>query len=201
MEYDDCIVVKLQKYKNENEIKNEENIHNEFSRVDLSPKLLRVCKFKKGNQKYAYFEMEPILFTLDKLLDETLPDSKLDSILDWIEESIDTMCINNLVHGDLHWGNLGYRRNPVTKELEPTIIDFSWGLKSKCNPRFEYIQLLRTLYTFKNFDSYNRAYIEDRLYNLYTSRYNKNLKRGFKSYDKEQLSLHKQHEKLFERSI
>jgi predicted unusual protein kinase regulating ubiquinone biosynthesis (AarF/ABC1/UbiB family) len=100
----------------------------------------------------------------------------LDNILETVELILDKMCEKNLIHGDLHWGNIGFQdmysqsrsvlanfsiisnNNSITHHVAPLLIDFGFSKRGSCKPDIELAQLIRTLFPVFSFvvELYNR---------------------------------------------
>jgi len=114
---------------------------------------------------------------LDDILKNPLPIPFLERIYGVIQQMIKTMCEKNFVHGDFHWGNIGFmkdnNRSPQSLSLNDDIfgdgtnvrlavIDFGWSSTSKCNPQLELLQLIRTI-PLSDIDKSNADYLFFRL--------------------------------------
>jgi hypothetical protein len=116
--------------------------------------------------------------TFDKLLETKEEDYILNYICDSIKTIMERMCSANLVHGDLHWGNIGFQNvskqsqtalakynilKPKTDTyflVSPLVIDFGWSSPGPCNPMLELVQLLRTSYPrYGPMNRYNQLYL------------------------------------------
>ena len=68
-------------------------------------------------------------------------------VLRWIKNLLPVLRKNNLVHGDLHWDNIGYLLLIEHDQfvIQPVLIDFGQSSVSKGgNSRLEVLQLMRT---------------------------------------------------------
>lgn len=99
---------------------------------------------------------------LRDILSRKVSDDVLQSIASVLELVIKHMCEHNLVHGDLHYDNIGLQlsindslhstqfellHDGKTYWVAPLIIDFGFSLsRVPCYPEIEIIQLIRTLY-------------------------------------------------------
>lgn len=121
-------------------------------------------------------------------LEKKQPENILDLMLKTIDLLLSDMCANNFIHGDFHWGNIGFQNTSPestvrTEEkfkiedkqgrpiiISPLLIDFGWASKGKCRPDFEILQLIRTLQiTDKGeivIQKDNRKYLENGLLQL-----------------------------------
>jgi hypothetical protein len=190
---ENCRIIKIQKIKDKKLIENEIRMQKLFYSKGLAPKIHNVCNFKMNKNNYILIDMEPIFGTLDTLLTKKLDTKFLRELLTWVTNYIKKLCELNLTHGDFHWGNFGYNVKPTGK-LSNILIDFSWSSAKKCNPRLEFIQLLRTS-TFDNIEKNNSKYLEDSLYEIYTKEYNNKLLKNNDAYDREWNKLMNVYEK------
>lgn len=167
------IIVKIQKvdkyYNTIRDIENEYRIHQHFADKKMFvPQPYFLIPFKYKNNNYFSLGMQIDKFAVgagmfDKLL-ETKPTREfLDYVIYALDKTITALCRNQLIHGDLHWGNIGFQTvasNPyddidvipiydsngrIVSGVAPLLIDFGLSSKGKCNPDLEIAQLLRTL--------------------------------------------------------
>lgn len=192
-EDENCRIIKIQQIHNERFIQNEIDMQKAFYARKLAPKIHNTCRFNKGKTKYIIIEMDPIVGTLESLLHKESNDDFLRSIMAWIINVMEKLCDNKLTHGDFHWRNIGYNVRP-DGELDPVLIDFSWSSSKTCYPRLELIQLLRTI-SLSKMHPKNEKYLEDNIYEIYTTEFNKKLAKNIKAYDKEYDKLMDEYEK------
>ena len=96
-----------------------------------------------------------------KLLQEIQPTWMLDFIGSAIVQIIKKLDMENLTHGDLHWGNIGFQYltsqsktaldqydvvqdGVIVFQLAPMIIDFGFASDKCSNPELELLQLMRS---------------------------------------------------------
>lgn len=167
----------------------EAHMHKLFSKHDLAPVLLRDRHFiSRNNTAFGILIMEKYnQNTVEQwLADVTLEKDVLHYVYTEIIRILDAMCLHNLTHGDLHWGNIGlvFDENdtrPIRFKLK--LLDFGQSSVGKCDKKVELIQLLRTLnpvYHGKHpFKQSNAKYLEDKLYQYFVSLYpEEKLKKG-----------------------
>ncbi len=108
----------------------------------------------------------------------------LNYMLESIGLIIDQMCRKNLIHGDLHWDNIGFQNKEsqsktvigdfaifegdvIAFRVSPLVIDFGFSKEGKCMPGLEIIQLIRTLFPgwsgVKDIHRRNRDYLYENL--------------------------------------
>lgn len=78
-------------------------------------------------------------------------------------------------------------------------IDFGQAHIGKCNPRLDLLQLLRTAGSdyVEHANRYNMKYLQNRLFEMYTKKYNKNMKNSQRLIETEFNKLRETYEKLF----
>jgi tRNA A-37 threonylcarbamoyl transferase component Bud32 len=147
-----------------------------FAAAGLAPPVYRVGMFKKGRVNYGLLEMGLVDGTLDDLLEKRQPRATLDWVLSSIDGLINGMCDAGLIHGDFHFGNIGVMRWEDGMSL--TLIDFGLSCclrPTKCNPRLEYMQVLRSV-RLSGVSRANEEYLIDQLLALYRKRFNPKLR-------------------------
>lgn len=132
--------------------------------------------FQNGQDVYSAtcMEFDPRateIGTLKTFLRIHQPQEVLDNVLYGIYITLQSMCSNNLIHGDFHTSNIMFQisddRNEDTilkfplyddgKEvyLSILLIDFGFSGEGRCLPELEILQLIRTIYSLKH----NRDYL------------------------------------------
>lgn len=124
-----------------------------FHTHGIGPKIYSLSIVNNGRKKYGIIKMEKIDGTLPELLYKTKSYKTIDLITDNLVYLIDSLCKYNLIHGDLHIENIAFTlQDKFTEKIYPKLllIDFGWSCclkkQTKCNPKFEMQQLLRTGY-------------------------------------------------------
>ena len=193
-------VLKKQLVNDLSHIQSEDKMHSIFSKFKLSPKLYDTLIMKEGKKQYAYSLMERVDGVVENLITSHTSKKQLDAIAESIFQLIQKLCLHNLIHGDLHSGNIGYIVNTNKRQLDLKLIDFGWSSKGTCFPELEIVQFLRTLYMTehkapknlspfekkyakKAFDE-NIKYLEQVIYAVYKDTYNKNLKNSRRAWQK-----------------
>lgn len=188
----DCRVIKIQYLDSidKDDLFHEIAMQKKFAEIDLAPqiynyKIVKSKNNKEGKKEFGLIEMEKVDGVLDDILKVRQPKKILDSIVIWIADLIDTLCENNLVHGDMHFGNIGYsiilKNNKTDVSLDNIsdnflfklmLIDFGWSCckhkEIRCNPELELLQVIRTINIGK-MDQFNREYLFDKFYTLYNT--------------------------------
>ena len=133
-------------------------------------------------------DLEKIDGIMEQLLDHPVSQEVLDNVVRFVVMVIKQLCKDNLIHGDLHWENFGYRwvltpNGGLT--VQPILIDFGSSASAPCNPKLEVLQLLRTLDPEMpgKFNESNAAYIHDLLHKIYVKSYGR-LTKSFDTYDR-----------------
>lgn len=179
-------VSKLRNYKDEELFFREAEMIKRFNKFKLAPHIYRVGTFKRGDANYGLIEMDLIDGTLDDLLSKHQSKEALDEILADIDKLISQMCKHGLIHGDFHTGNIGYKIR-ANGSIKLILIDFGYSCclrKVKCQPRLEYIQLLRTL-SMSELNPHNEKYLFNHIISLYRERFNSRLKSSKTSLEEE----------------
>lgn len=189
------IIVKIQQLKNKTialkelklEFKNQEKFYNAGIGA---PEPLMVGTFTNKKKIYGVITMKLEYFARDfgmlkDMLGRKLPRVELEKIGTMLEMLIDQLCAKNLIHGDMHYGNIGlqYASSSTNPQIElgveidgqrfwvsPFIIDF--GLSKfgiPCLRELEIMQLIRTMYPQVGGDTihrYNRGVLYAMFYTM-----------------------------------
>lgn len=167
-----CKAVKVSLFESD-ELKlfqNEIDMQNLFYKYNLSLKVDKSDIFKLNNQySLGIIIMDLIDGTIFDLLKTPQDELVLNKIYQWFLVIIRKMCKYNLIHGDLHLRNLGYK---ITNEgkIRPVLIDFGWSSRGRCKPELEILQLLRLLNHEKLY-AYNKRYLFHKLLDLLKTKY------------------------------
>ena len=153
------------------------------------PKPLYFTQFSHKGRRYAIIASSINKFALEvgmfeDMLKTPLPSDTLEAIYQSLKQVIEQVCSKNLIHGDLHQGNIGwlevtpdstdrsiltFQDRGRTKHVKPFLIDFGWSVpNAKCNPDLEFVQFLRVL-LFPEFARKNVEYLFPRIFNLWSS--------------------------------
>jgi tRNA A-37 threonylcarbamoyl transferase component Bud32 len=205
-----CHAFKIVKLKNDYEDRMfvaEVEMQQKFAKYGLAPKVYKhsiVGPGRDGNV-YGVIEMDRIAGTLDDLLKNEVPTELLDRIIVWVGDLIEAMCAHNLVHGDLHPGNIAYNLVVTGTEADPKIalqilpIDFGWSCcvdkDINCIPELELSQLLRGIGLSK-FNKSNERYLIDKLLEIYRENYNPRLPNNSFAFDRENMKYVKMYTKM-----
>ena len=125
---------------------------------------------------FSIILMERMPSTLEQLLFYPIPAEYLDLILDSLVKLINILCENNLIHGDIHPGNISveFIKDPFASMSNHTgmranlkLLDFGLSCCKqdvRCNPPLEYIQMILVmLFDKKNYNHINRKYLLPKL--------------------------------------
>lgn len=186
-------VIKLESKFKKDEFVEEAKMQQKFASLGIAPKLYKY----EIIDEVGLMEMEVIAGTLETLLKKPLPQDVLDRIVTWCGDLIEVLCSNDLIHGDMHWDNIGFNlvvTSPHGTEEAPKIgiqllpLDFGMSCcvnkKATCIPELELSQMIRTL-TLGNMNKANEDYLRERLLEIYRHNFNPNLEDSSKAFDKE----------------
>jgi hypothetical protein len=195
------VIIKIEEYGQRNgkkieDIYREYNTHVQFYQHKVGvPKPYYVGHYREENtnRQISFTAMKLDSYAIDFGLFETQLNERIPQyILDYMLQSIDAIlghfCKHHLIHGDFHWGNIGFqdihsqsqtvltqfpvRINTNNREyvyyISPLVIDFGFAETNvRCKPHLELIQLIRTLYPqYTRSIPENRNYIYNGLLNL-----------------------------------
>jgi tRNA A-37 threonylcarbamoyl transferase component Bud32 len=162
-------------YGDKNKARNEVNMTQKFSDVGVGIDVYNTGMLDKGDDDYYVF-IQKFEEDLKSYLTVRRSDIDLDDIILQIKNIINILCANNMIHGDLHWENIGYILNNRGKKVLK-LIDFGWSIDNKkCKPVLEYLQLYSTLDRMSpELDYYNKEYIRQKLVDIIVNDYNYNL--------------------------
>lgn len=168
-------ILKLQATKsNEPGLQYESYMHKQFAKYKLAPKILYDYHIRVRGAKLGIILMEKYSGnTIPQILERNvLNNHELNQVYTTLIRMLTTMCKHNLIHGDLHWDNIGVIEDPTAKPLRfrYSLLDFGQSSTGRCNMRLELLQLLRTLRMFK-FKHQNIRYLEDKLYAYYKNKF------------------------------
>ncbi len=162
-------------YGDKNKARNEVNMTQKFSDVGVGIDVYNTGMLDKGDDDYYVF-IQKFEEDLKSYLTVGRSDRDLDDIILQIKNIINILCANNMIHGDLHWENIGYILNNRGKKVLK-LIDFGWSIDNKkCKPVLEYLQLYSTLDRMSpELNYYNKEYIRQKLVDIIVNDYNYNL--------------------------
>lgn len=125
-----------------------------FSEVGLSPNPRMINFYKSQNKEVGVIAMERVYGTIAWLLDHYMMNFDDMNILSReIDRLLTTMCKYDFIHGDFHFGNIGYNLTAAGMKLMIIDLGFACCLKTsvRCNPTFELSKLLENCYKWVNF--------------------------------------------------
>jgi hypothetical protein len=137
----------------------EVKMHKTFENLGLAPRL-----YESQNQgKKTYIVSERFDGTFENVLKVKQDKKVLDDMFDYIKDSYYIMKKNNLIHGDLHWGNVAYKEE--NKKIKYFLNDFGYSTKMKTKVDeinlMELLQLYRTIGLIEN--KYNKVYMKEKV--------------------------------------
>lgn len=155
-------------------LKYEAFMQKRFAKCGLAPKILYDYHMVLHGKKLGIIIMEKYSGnTIPQILERnTLSSNELNQVYTTLIRMLELMCKHNLIHGDLHWDNIGVIEDPTARPLRfrYSLLDFGQSSVGKCDLRVELLQLLRTLRMF-SFKQGNIRYLEDKLYAYYMNRF------------------------------
>lgn len=196
----------------------ETHMQHMFNKCKLAPKIIKEyhIALPKGRRRVSVVIMDKYRdATVKYMLDNrNVSKSDLDALYNEIVAILNTMCKHNLIHGDLHWDNIGIEFDEKLKKTlryKFSLLDFGQSTKGKCDLRVEILQLLRTLFLF-NFKQSTIDYLENKLYKLYKSLFKERLDKKYSGpYGYDKMSgkywsmyindIHNVHEKQYAKKI
>lgn len=121
-----------------------------FAQYDLAPQPL-YYHIDLHNPHFTFIVMTRLRGgVLDHLFEFKLRRSFIRHIVELVRQLLEKCCVLNLVHGDMHWNNIGY---DDSKEFKLQLIDFGRSTNGPCQEKMEYAQLIRTTFPFHEDDS------------------------------------------------
>lgn len=192
-----CKVVKIQTLnanvkQDKRNIAYEVEMQNMFASYGLAPYVQFVQLIKYKNRYNSIIVMDLVYNILEEtILTKRLNYEYLDLIVDGLVDVIMRMSQIGITHGDMHWGNIAELLS-FKNSFEPSIllVDFGQSSNTGANPKLEFLQLLRSSYTyFENSNNpYNKqtaAYVRERLFKEYKKLFPRDgLKLNFNMIDK-----------------
>ncbi len=173
-------ILKIQELKQGENIALESKMQQKFAAIGLAPKIFAYAETMYLGSRYGLIEMDLIDGVMDNILKENLSDDVLASIVSGVLDMLDELGNNNLVHGDMHWGNIGFNLLLNDQDniagIQLLFIDFGLACCPNANIdpdlELELVQLIRTLAPeFQEMPDKSRKYIFDRLYKVYKTMY------------------------------
>lgn len=172
-----CDAVKFMYIRTINEYKfvKEYNMGLKFASLDIGPKLYSMDLVQIGDYtKVGIIKMELISGVLEDFLKDVTDKNVIDHIIKSLVKLIDKMCQHDLIHGDMHGGNVGYILEEKKENTVPVfkLIDYGWACceysETMCNPKLEYEQLIRCAsFPGKKMDTEMYIYYLQSLHNTY----------------------------------
>jgi tRNA A-37 threonylcarbamoyl transferase component Bud32 len=173
-----CMAMKLQKVKNILYFRNEIAMQIRMSKLGLCPHIISYKTYTYGRDTIGVILMDRINGTLSSLLEYKLSRDQLNVILGWLMDILHGLSSHRIVHGDMHYRNIGYvfttdvyGRHTIRLQL----IDMGW---SSMQPKHEFmhlelLQLMRCTDKYFEPDMYptNRTYVRKYLKNVYMNMY------------------------------
>jgi len=147
-------------------------IQRRFYKHGIAPKVLYESHIKKGRvvtsvvvmQKYSRNTLGHVLAGSE------LTAKELDNVFKGIASLLDKMCKAKLVHGDMHWGNIGLEETSGRDLYKYKLLDFGQSAPASCDRKLELLQMLRTINMFE-FKGHNASYLEKKLRDYYARKY------------------------------
>jgi tRNA A-37 threonylcarbamoyl transferase component Bud32 len=154
----------------------EAHVHRMFNKYKLAPRIFveHHVALPKSRRRISIVVMDKYrdATTKSMLNGRDVSPNVLDHVYKNIVHILGVMCRHNLVHGDLHWDNIGVEFDEKLKSsfrYRFNLLDFGQSAYgTKCDRRLELLQLLRTLRKF-DFTKSTVDYLEKKLYGLYKS--------------------------------
>ena len=142
------------------ELRRELLMHKKFEKLGMAPRLFGSYIYSnENNSKYvSVIEMEEIDDNLDELLSKKRSDNQLDVILSQLYNILKVKKSQKIVHGDLHFGNIGFKKDKNGK-IKLYLIDFGFACCLNSDITYdapEVVQIFKSLYKI---DPYNEKYL------------------------------------------
>lgn len=170
-------VVKVIETKTENEMYNtirEIYLQDIFYRMNIAPQIYSAEMVLVNVFNFIIIEMEKIDGDIENLFNKNdLDENTIVTIIREIITMVDIYRKNGYTHGDLHWGNIGYKIEKPGK-IRLYLLDYGMAccisniLKDKDSYLYEITQLLRTV-RFASENSNNAYVIKKVLTNIYAN--------------------------------
>jgi len=163
----------------------EAHVHKKFAAHGLAPKIMHDHHLRlHDNVELGIMIMDKYSQnTVESMFKRDLSKFDFDMIYEGVIRILNKLCAHGLIHGDLHWGNIGIEFNERAPNKDwpftLSLLDFGQSTEAKCNMRLELLQLLRTISMMQFKNKNMRVYLEHKLYNYYKSKFKDGLKMQF----------------------
>ena len=139
--------LKIINERNSKIVDSEIKLANEFYKLGISPSSKRMAHVKIGGQHLYAIHMDRIDGVIAEYLKKTDPSiQRMDMIVEKIFRLVDIMDKKKLIHGDLHWENIGFTHARDDSVGKLQVIDLGYAYSGKSLPALEFVQLLRGLH-------------------------------------------------------
>lgn len=141
-----------------------------FSTYNLAPKIHHHEIYKTiGGKLVGIISMDKVYGTAAQIFRKNQSVEVMDHFVQWVLKTIKFMCSVGVIHGDMHFDNIGYTM--VGDNIEYSLLDFGLSCCKnpvKCFEELELVQILRSLNTFSVTEE-NAAYLRRVFYDILSS--------------------------------
>lgn len=161
-----CIALKVQDFTPQ--IGEEIKMGDRFAKAGVTLPILGDFTYTRGDgQKLSVIVMPVMDFTLTSWLKTRRSPEDLEKLLIEISSIIKNLCANNLVHGDMHFSNMGVYKGKLI------LIDFGRSAAGPCNIALELLNLLRFTEIDGVIEQHNADYLRHRILKVFKKEYAK----------------------------
>ena len=148
---------------------------------EISPKIYNYNIYKHKRKNVGFIDMEKIDGTFMDMLEDELSNDELDYIVSVIVDMLLYLAKNKIYHGDLHFGNIGYKfknknnKSNIKDDIKPYLIDFGMSRNNVVSIEMELLKTIKSLdiKVQKRMNTKNRQYLIKKLYDIYIQLFEK----------------------------
>lgn len=137
---------------------------NKFHKLGLSPKNKKVTTFKLGRNFYHSIHMDRLDGIIGTYLASNPPKKTIEMIIEKTFRVVKKLSDNKIVHGDLHFDNIGFIHSRNKDEVgKLQVIDHGFAKSGMSLPEIEVLQMLRSTQFMDGITKENAKFIHKKI--------------------------------------
>jgi len=137
---------------------------NKFHKLGLSPKNKKVTTFKLGRNFYHSIHMDRLDGIIGTYLASNPPKKNIEMIIEKTFMVVKKLSDNNIVHGDLHFDNIGFIHSRDKDEVgKLQVIDHGFAKSGMSLPEIDVLQMLRSTQFMHGITKENAKFIDQKI--------------------------------------